>query len=580
MQSRRDILKGGLGVFALGAGGTVFGASALGPLLRAGSMGQSPLHGITLESLKQSQPLGARTMDPKPRIIDNFVFKSWFEGDDFEGNDIPFHSMQNDFPTGHPPKPSEEVAVAVIGGGLSGLSTAYKLRQYNPVVFELHDIFGGNAQGGRVHGSPFSMGSAYFITPDPGGDLDLFYKELGLDQVIRADEMASPVEINGEINPDIWSGLGVPKEDIPAYEAYRNLVKEMTIMYPDVPFSRPWEIELDTISLRDHIEQRVGMPIPAALAAAVQSYCYSSFCAGWEEISAASGWNFLAAEEFGRWVLPGGNAWITQQLWQRLLPLDQGDTAHAPHLRPGCLVVDTRQQDDGRWLVTWKNPAGEMQSLLAQEVVMACPKNIARAMIPDLQQNDEARFNAMRLARRAYLVANVIVNKPIPLDFYDVFLLENPQDFPMSAGEARQFWRYTDVLNGSFTHDPGGSHLPVQPSVLTLYWPLPYEDARFTLFLGDPIQIYGEALTAKLRDTLGLVGLQEQDVMEIRLTRWGHALPLSRVGFIADGSANLVRSAYRDSMHFVNQDNWALPAVENSLLDAFEVAQTIQKRLG
>jgi len=33
-------------------------------------------------------------------------------------------------------------------------------------------------------------------------------------------------------------------------------------------------------------------------------------------------------------------------------------------------------------------------------------------------------------------------------------------------------------------------------------------------------------------------------------------------------------------MHFVNQDNWALPAVENAFLDAFEVARTVRARLG
>lgn len=583
MPTRREVLKGGLGVFALGVGGSALGAhgairSIVGPLAqRSGTA--SPLGAAMLEQLKASRPLGARSFDPKARMIDGFAFKSWFEGDDFE-EDIPFHSMPHDFPNGEPPEPTEEIDVVVIGGGLSGLASAYELREYNPVVFELHDVFGGNAQGGRIHGAPFSLGSAYFITPDPGGELDRFYAELGLHEVIRADELASPVEIEGEINPDIWSGMGVPKEDIPAYEAYRKLVIRMTDEYPDVPFDQDWMLELDQLSLREHIEQEMGMPVPAALAAAIQAYCYSSFTAGWEEISAMLGWNFLAAEEFGRWVLPGGNAWIADKLWEKLYPLDRTDPDHAPHLRPNRHVVDTRQVQDGRWQVTWKEPDGAYLSLLAREVVMACPKNIARLMIPGLEQEDEARYSAMRLTRRAYLVANVIVNRPIPLDFYDIFLLEHPEDFPMSEGEAGGMWRYTDVLNGSFTQEPGGAPLPIEPSVLTLYWPLAYEDARFTLFLGDPIETYAKALAAKLRETLHLVGMDESDVMEIRLARWGHAMPVARVGFVADGSAGLVRSAYRESMHFVNQDNWALPAVENAFLDAFEVAKTVRGRLG
>ncbi len=586
---RRTMLKGGLGVLAWGATSPLQAGVVkhlLGPMCSP-EQGAAPalqrtsgsINGFDHEYLKASRPLAPRFFDPKPRIIDGFPFKNWFEGDDYE-DDIPFHTQQNNFPSGQPPKPSEEIDVVVIGGGISGLATAYELREYNPVVFELHDRFGGNAQGGTINGEEFSLGSAYFITPDPGLPLDNFYRALGLHDVVRVDESPSPVEINGTINDDIWTGMGVPKADIPAYEAYRKLVEQMTIDYPDVPFPEQWMIDLDRLSLRQHIEQEVGLPIPDALAAAIQAYCYSSFGAGWEEISATLGWNFLAAEEFGRWVLPGGNAWMANRLWEELQPLDDNDPDHAPHLRPGRHVVDTRQQPDGRWLVTWKEPDGSYASLLAREVVMACPKNIARAMIPGLKQDDEARYNAMRLNRRAYLVANVIMSQPIPDSFYDIFLLENPSQFPQNEVEAGQFWRYTDVLNGSYTKSPGGEQLPVQPGVLTLYWPLAFEDARFTLFLGDPILEYGKALTSVLDNTLDLIGMNASDVMEIRLARWGHALPEARVGFLADGIPDLIRAPYKESMHFVNQDNWALPAIENSLLDAFEVAKTIRGRLG
>jgi hypothetical protein len=343
-------------------------------------------------------------------------------------------------------------------------------------------------------------------------------------------------------------------------------------------------IDLDLMSLRQHIEQfvqqKAGVPVPAPLAAAIQAYCYSSFSAGWEEISATLGWNFLAAEEFGRWILPGGNAWIADQLWNRLHPLDQSDPAHAPHLRAGRHVVDLRMQKDGRSLVTWKEPDGSFRSLLAQQVVMACPKNIARHIIHNLEQDEPERFGAMHLIRRAYLVANIVVNQQVPREFYDIFLLENPEDFPMSEGQATSFWNYTDVLDGSYAPGPQTHGLPTRPNILTLYWPLPFSSARFTLALGDPLLDYATALTSKLRATLKLVGLQEDSVEEIRLVRWGHALPMARVGFLADGIPDIIRAPYRENVHFVNQDNWALPAIENSLLDSFEVADAIRANFG
>jgi len=579
MHTRRDVLRSGAGILGLGAVGPYLGAALGSTSAAATELGPRQNIGMP-QQLKSTRPLAPRNFDPKPRYIDGFRFKSWFEGDDFEGSDFPFHTEEGVFPNGKPPAPQEEIDVAVIGGGISGLTSAYLLQDHNPVVFELHSRFGGNAQGGTINGARYSLGSAYIITPDAGSSLDIIYQDLGLYDVVRTDEIPAPTEINGKLNENIWAGLGVPKEDIPAYEAYQSLVLEMADNYPDVPFPAQWMIDLDGISLRQHIEQEVGMPIPAPLAAAIQAYCYSSFAAGWEEISATLGWNFLAAEEFGRWVFPGGNAWMAEKMWERIATLDQSDPAHAPHLRASKKIVDLRVQPDGRSLITWEDPDGSFHSLLAKQVVMACPKNIARAIIHNLEQDEPERYSAMRLSRRAYMVSTVVLDRPVPHDFYDIFLLNDPETFPMSQTEAEHFWQYTDVTDGSYAKGPNSPGIPVRSSILTMYWPLPFESARFSLILHDPILQYGEAMAAKLRTTLNLLDMPESAVQEIRFARWGHALPLARVGFLTDGIPAIIMAPYRENVHFVNQDNWALPAIENSMLDAINVADAIRTNLG
>ncbi len=62
--------------------------------------------------------------------------------------------------------------MAVIGGGISGLATAYMLSEHRPVVFDIHPQFGGNAQGEAWRGTSYSLGSAYVITPDEGTFLE------------------------------------------------------------------------------------------------------------------------------------------------------------------------------------------------------------------------------------------------------------------------------------------------------------------------------------------------------------------------------------------------------------------------
>ena len=117
MQSRRQILQGGLGLFSAGALAPMLGAAEGLASWHAIMSAQSKtgLSGPELASLKASRPLAPRNFDPEPRMIGGFPFKSWFEGDDFK-EDIPFHTQQNDFPGGKPPKPTEEIDVCVIGG--------------------------------------------------------------------------------------------------------------------------------------------------------------------------------------------------------------------------------------------------------------------------------------------------------------------------------------------------------------------------------------------------------------------------------------------------------------------------------
>ena len=487
MKSRREVLRGGLGIFAAGALGPVVGSASAKDLAktlgneRPGSVNldTGTPAGVSLNELKASRPLSAKSFDHKPRMIDGFRFKSWFEGDDFK-DDIPFHSEQNSFPGGQPPEPSEEVNVAVIGGGISGMAAAFALREYNPVIFELHDRFGGNAQGGTINGAEFSLGSAYFITPDPNTLLDDFYRDLGLHDVVRTDEIPAPVEINGEINDDIWTGLGVAKEDVPAYEAYRKLVMEMANNYPDVPFSEQWMIDLDRLSLREHIEQEMGMPVPAALAAAIQAYCYASFLGrvGKKSRQRLDGTSWRPKSSEDGCSLGATRGWPTNSGANSAFLIAKTRPMRRIFVQAGGrLILASRPTGDG-WSLGLSQ-TGPTNHCSPKEVVMACAKNIARHIIHDLEADDPELYLAMRLPRRAYLVANVIVDRPIPLDFYDIFLLENPENFPMSQGEAQNFWRYTDVTNGSFTPGPNANNIPRRPSVLTLYWPLPIRKCPF-----------------------------------------------------------------------------------------------------
>lgn len=570
MISRRKFLRDGLSAFALGMlarkGLSIGRISPPMPCAPSGALG-----------IDATTPLLQIPANPPSVLVDGIPFADWFFGDDFDNDHIPFHFIPD---YGQLPEPAEDVDVAVVGGGLSGLTSAYLLREHNTVLLELRDRFGGNSQGETWQGINYSLGGAYFITPDHGSFLDHFYHELGLQHLVRVNDPPDPMELNGVILDDFWNGDGFPENERQAFARYAQVVTDIwENQYPDIPLSSdPVEAErvrqLDMLTFREDVEQRMGLPMTPLLKAGVQSYFFSSFNSPMEEISAAGGWNFVAAEEGGRWVLPGGNARMVFEIWQRLTQLEHRVRPECrPHfLRGRCRVIDVRPLGE-RLKVTYYDANQTLRSIRARFVIMAGSKHIAKYVLFDLEHWDWAKLQAMdQLETLPYLVANVLLNAPIQRDFYDCFLLGDGIHYPMNGEELEQNPIVSDMLRGDYTNEG-------PRSVLTLYWPLSWASARFTLLLNNPWDHYVQLLLPQLRHMLSLLDVPETAIRQVRLTRWGHAMPISRPGLIANGIVETAARPIDNKVFFVNQDDWALPAVENSVLDAKSVTDQIRRML-
>ena len=578
MQNRREFIGSGLGLLsALALKRKAFSG---GPL--AGSRGGDCID-TGAASYDASCPM-QQIRNVPTQLVDGIPFASWYTGDDFPGLHHPMPNP-NCFDGDLPPI-SEEIDVAVVGGGISGLTSAYLLRDRNPVIFEMHNQFGGAARGEEWNGVPYSLGNAYVITPDPGTFLQDIYQELGMNEVVRVDSNNAPVELEGEILEGFFDGQGVDFNTAIAIAKYRKVVTQMAnIDYPVIPLiggsEDDWVYELDQKTLKQDIQDRMNMPIPDVLAAAIQSYCYSSFAAGWEEISAAGGWNFLAAEEFDRWVCPGGNSYMARKMWEALKQLDDNVPASCRpyHIRGGCRVVDVRPVSGpgNKSQVTWVGTDGRCRALLAKKVVMACPKFLCKEVIHLLGNEDVAKLDAIEsLEYRGYLVANILLDAPIKRDFYDIFLLGDGI-YPANQSEAEDDRFVCDVVDGNYA---AGSLHHGMSNVLTLYWPLPFDFGRWTLLHEANWNNYSRMLAPQVKSILKLLDIPDTKVKQVRMTRWGHAMPIHAQGLIANGTCEEVRRpTMNDRLFFVQQDNWALPAVENCLLDAKTYTDIIRDQL-
>lgn len=533
MLSRRTFIKVGGAYIALGG--------ALGDVLAGPGAVSLRMLGLGKQggASPDTGPLALVTDDGDSEIIGGIPFARRFTGDRFfDGLQHPaFPALGEWIGYGNaPPSPTESADVVVIGAGLSGLTSAYLARAYNPVVLEHNSRCGGNSQGEVWRDIPYSLGGAYCIDGD--GPIGALYEELGIRGQIR-ETLGPPngdaVEYRGRLTPDFWFGAGAAaRSERAVYKAFYDLTLDISKnMYP-----------------------------------AIQHYCFSSFNAGWDEISAASGWNFLAAEvDPGEKVFPGGNAAIVQALWKRL-----SSELGPGFLRAKAVALDVRPYKGagGGVLVTYGEDApgrGEVRSIRAQRVIMAVPKFVCRWIMPEYLGQDPARQNSMALLdHRPYCVANVLLNRGMPGDEYDLFLLRDGA-LPKNYGtEAWNAWhRPVDVVLSSFalmgTKDA---------SVLTFYWPLPFTGGRTLLLLPGTLAQLAERMRPTLEVTLGLLQMGLADVRQVRFARWGHALPVAAPGLIRDGHAQRIRAPIGDSVYFVQQDNWALPAVETCLQEAME----------
>ncbi len=569
MATRREFLGKGFGAVAAGLAANSSWASPA--LTRAGGTG--PTRGEH-SNAGDSAPVAPIALNPSSIEIEGIRFARWFTGDDFPeigANHLPIPPFVAPYTPANLPAPSETVDVCVVGGGISGLSAAYMLRGFHPVLLDPHQRFGGNARGENWAGNKYSLGSAYVITPDAGSFLESFYAELGLDQVFRVSGPPDPIATQGRIINDFWTAGGSAQiPDAAPFSDYASVVNFMALeSYPDIPLDtadpeNQWILDLDRKTFKQDLQERMTYDIPPLLEQAIQAYCFSSFGARWDEISAAAGWNFVAAEEFDRWVFPGGNAYMAQMLWRKLrqIELDRPGPA-GPMLRNKSLAVDVRLTGD-QVQVTYVDRKGTLQSLLARRVVMACPKFVCKRIMHGVESADPEKFSAMGMLQYpAYMVANVLLNRQLDTDFYDVFLLNDDNQPPSSDGDNCETRPVADVLNGDYT-DPGGT----SRSVLTLYWPVPGHWMRYCLAFESPYERFVQKILPQIDGILGTVGADRSDIAQIRLSRWGHALPVAAPNLIADGIIDHLRRPFEGSVYFVNQDNWALPAIENSVLDA------------
>ncbi len=479
-----------------------------------------------------------------------------------------------------PPASGDLLDCIILGGGMSGLTAAWKLRRLglrDVLILEKNDRIGGQCRSLTTQsGLLASQASAYASIPYTRILTEL-YTDLGFvtgttpdgGPLINENLLLKPPYarhwIDGTWFDDPWlseaalDALPFSSALLADLREFRDIVEwwydfegndgKPGFASPiDDASHDPDILWLDNQSLAEYAAYE---GIDPGVTEFLDPLLRSVFCLSHEELSAYVGVDFLTSE-----ILPGdesvicqqgGNAFIAQKIAESigasgiclnsfaLKAVNSGDEVHVSYLEDG-----------------------QAKTIRAKSAIYACPRMMAPYLLPETSAPPKT---GSRFEYGAYIVANIETS-------------ETPRDLAY-ANELHGDFFFTDftLADWASLEDPVNAP-PARPNVLTVYAPLTGAGRRMEL-LSTPIETYEEMIFADLERVLP--GISEI-ATGFDLFRWGHPMVLAKPGMVFSD----LRTHAKDPVghiHFAGHETEGVPYVDNAIMAGARAAAEVAERL-
>lgn len=467
------------------------------------------------------------------------------------------HKLRTRPPDG-PPARTERAQVVVIGGGVSGLTAAWRLERAGAEVtgLELEPFIGGTSTWGEQGVVPHPWGAHYLPVPEPEAEpVRRILAELGVltgwdaaGRPLFAAEHLCHAPEERLFYRGTWHGGLIPWEALSLserreMERFQNVVESFALArgsdgkraftIPLTGASRdPRFVELDRISMADWLNER-GFTTPF-LRWYVEYGTRDDFGAVLSETSAWAGLHYFAARsmetaqlEGSRYLVwPEGNGWLVKGLRSRL----SADWRH------GALALGLSHAGPGRVAVDYLDvEQDELRRVEADGVVLATPSFVTSRLVGGLS-NDEAVPDR---ATSPWLVANLHVERDWePNRAWDSMIYDSPSLGYVDAGHQ------------------GGA--PTRRTVLTHFTAFGHPDVA-----GTRAMLLGRGWAEHAGGVLADMRIAHPEIVEqcsrVDVMVWGHAMPRPRPGFLGrDPMGSTPMIAERVAWGHVDQTGYAL----------------------
>ena len=453
-----------------------------------------------------------------------------------------------------PAKRTEKFQVVIVGGGIAGLSAAWRFRKRgftDFVLLEMNSQPGGNARRGENEVTAYPWAAHYVPVPGPKTVyVRELFEDLGVLKNGQWEERYlafSPQErlfLYGRWQEGVEPAVGLTPKDREQFQRLENLFSEFR---KRGSFTIPLELgrssadeNLDHISFADWLrEQRFDSRL---LLWYMNYACRDDYGALAADTSAWAGVHYFSSrepEEKGPLTWPEGNGWITRRLLERV----------SENIRTGQMVH--RITPTRRGVSVFASDT-EYQ---ADFLIFAAPTFLA----PYLFEN----FPRLRdFIYSPWLTANLTLDR-YPESHgaepsWDTVFLDSP-----TLG-------YVDAMHQSLrTH--------VDRTVWTFYWALaegsPAQNRQ--LLLEKDWAYWKEAI---LNDLERVHRDIRQCVSHIDIMRMGHAMIRPAVGSIFSEERRRIMR-FHDRVFFGNSDLSAISIFEEAQYHGVEAAQEVLARL-
>lgn len=440
------------------------------------------------------------------------------------------------------PAPEDVHDVAVVGGGLAGLTAAHFLKDQDIVVLEKEDRAGGKARAERWGRLGYSSAATYFS--EPYGAIKRLLKDLGL----KAKAIPHPqdsVSVGGRTVADF---LGIGIDSLPHPEEEKAQMRRMAadmrryaqgplVAMPPVPSGPALTEEMrarDTESFRDFLLRSYG----SLAASYADLICRGIFGAGAADISALQGINALGAQYGPTAAFEGGLGAVSEALTAEL----------GSRLRTRSAVLSVAQDSEGV-RITYVHE-GRTQTLRAKAAVIAVGAPVILKIIPELAASRRTELESVRYSAYALLV--LAVKEPLPMKSMSLW----------SPGLA-----FTDLsLPGIASPAPAGGEGPKQ---LIL--------AAVPFGAGGQASLAGtsdaELVRRVVLDAEKLFPGISGKLLGARVVRWPYAMPVVGPGYLTRLRPRLAEPEGR--IFFAGQET-EMPYSEGAIVSGFRAASEIR----